>query len=84
MHQTLCAIKIVFISIIVNNNDKYFFFLDLSVGYQHFKYTFNRLSNLSLVLFLLLIFSHWEVCFILPEMELANSASKQFWMYLDQ
>lgn len=83
MHQTLCAIKTGFISIIFNNNDKYIFFLDLSVGYQHFKYTFNWLSNLSLVLFLLLIFSNWEVCFIIPEMELANSASK-FWMYLDQ
>lgn len=77
MHQTLRAIKTGFISIIVNNNDKYIFFSWISVlGYQHFKYTFNRLSNLSLVLFLLLIFSDWEVCFIIPETELTNWASK--------
>lgn len=51
MHQTLHAIKTGFISIIVNNNDKYIFFLDLSVGYLHFKYTLNWLSNLCLVQF---------------------------------
>lgn len=84
MHQTLHAIKTGFIFIIVNNNDKYIFILDLGVGYQHFKYTFNWLSNLPLGPFLLLIFSDWEVCFIIPETEPAASASKSFWMYLDQ
>lgn len=60
MHQTLHAIRTGFISITVNNNDKYIFFWGLSGGYQRFKYTFNQGGNLPLVLFLLL-FSAWEL-----------------------
>lgn len=45
MHPTLHAVKAGFISVTVNNNDKCILFLGLSVGYRHFKYTFNQVSN---------------------------------------
>lgn len=61
MHQTLHAIRTGFISITVNNNDKYIFFWGLSGGYQRFKYTFNQGGNLPLVLLLLLLLSAWEL-----------------------
>lgn len=82
MHQILHAIRTGFISITVNNNDKYIFFWGLSVGYQHFKYTFNQGGNLPLVLCLLLMFSAWEAVSCCPKWNCLTQPADNFgWIF---
>lgn len=75
MHQTLHAIKTGFISIIVNNNDKYIFSW-ISVWAICILNTHLTGWAIFALYSLLLIFGGWEGCFVVPDVELANWAQQ--------